>query len=166
MVQGITGFAGGRPTPTPMVRLFSCLVPKSAVQVDVDGQTFVSLARSGERSVEPCDVVQRLPIPDRLPQAGERTKGVPLIALAYGRSGDKGDAGNIGVLARKPEYVAILREQLTADAVKHYFAHFAKGPVERFELPGLHGFNFLRSEERRVGKGCVSTCRSRWSPDH
>src|SRR3546814_12337134 len=24
--------------------------------------------------------------------------------------------------------------------------------------------NFLRSEERRVGKGCVSTCRSRWSP--
>src|SRR3546814_12679102 len=23
-----------------------------------------------------------------------------------------------------------------------------------------------RSEERRVGKGCVSTCRSRWSPSH
>src|SRR3546814_17146407 len=23
-----------------------------------------------------------------------------------------------------------------------------------------------RSEERRVGKECVSTCRSRWSPDH
>src|SRR3546814_18541427 len=24
----------------------------------------------------------------------------------------------------------------------------------------------LRSEERRVGKECVSTCRSRWSPNH
>src|SRR3546814_13332813 len=24
----------------------------------------------------------------------------------------------------------------------------------------------LRSEESRVGKECVSTCRSRWSPDH
>src|SRR3546814_17408819 len=24
----------------------------------------------------------------------------------------------------------------------------------------------VRSEERRVGKECVSTCRSRWSPDH
>src|SRR3546814_11917399 len=24
----------------------------------------------------------------------------------------------------------------------------------------------IRSEERRVGKECVSTCRSRWSPDH
>src|SRR3546814_461345 len=25
---------------------------------------------------------------------------------------------------------------------------------------------YFRSEERRVGKECVSTCRSRWSPDH
>src|SRR3546814_18542302 len=25
---------------------------------------------------------------------------------------------------------------------------------------------FVRSEERRVGKECVSPCRSRWSPDH
>src|SRR3546814_11011432 len=32
------------------------------------------------------------------------------------------------------------------------------------ELNGVEGF--LRSEERRVGKECVSTCRSRWSPDH
>src|SRR3546814_7198195 len=27
------------------------------------------------------------------------------------------------------------------------------------------GFVEIRSEERRVGKECVSTCRSRWSPD-
>src|SRR3546814_13091827 len=27
-------------------------------------------------------------------------------------------------------------------------------------------FRFKRSEERRVGKECVSTCRSRWSPYH
>src|SRR3546814_4463652 len=26
--------------------------------------------------------------------------------------------------------------------------------------------NDERSEERRVGKECVSTCRSRWAPDH
>src|SRR3546814_3234370 len=31
----------------------------------------------------------------------------------------------------------------------------------------VSGANALdRSEERRVGKECVSTCRSRWSPDH
>src|SRR3546814_13214182 len=31
---------------------------------------------------------------------------------------------------------------------------------------GLLWGRFLRSEERRVGKECVSTCRSRWSPVH
>ena len=34
---------------------------------------------------------------------------------------------------------------------------------------GAHGVVWetpCRSEERRVGKECVSTCRSRWSPYH
>ena len=29
-----------------------------------------------------------------------------------------------------------------------------------------HHQAYVRSEERRVGKECVSTCRSRWSPYH
>src|SRR3546814_15647350 len=32
--------------------------------------------------------------------------------------------------------------------------------------PGEVWWSASRSEERRVGKECVSTCRSRWSPDH
>src|SRR3546814_12045990 len=35
-------------------------------------------------------------------------------------------------------------------------------PDEDDPVPRLYG----RSEERRVGKECVSTCRSRWSPYH
>ena len=35
----------------------------------------------------------------------------------------------------------------------------AKGPALLFE-------NLGRSEERRVGKECLSQCRSRWSPYH
>src|SRR3546814_13233889 len=31
-------------------------------------------------------------------------------------------------------------------------------------VPGLTTADYLRSEERRVGKECVSTCSSRWSP--
>src|SRR3546814_13922963 len=31
---------------------------------------------------------------------------------------------------------------------------------------GVEGLQLGRSEERRVGKECVSTCRSRWSPYH
>src|SRR3546814_12422519 len=33
-------------------------------------------------------------------------------------------------------------------------------------LPGTPMLDYSRSEERRVGKECVSTCRSRWSPYH
>jgi hypothetical protein len=61
------------------------------------------------------------------------------------------------VLARRPEFVAILRAQLTAEAVKGYFAHFARGPVERFEIPGLHGFNFLLHQA--LGGGGMASLR-------
>src|SRR3546814_3551318 len=35
-----------------------------------------------------------------------------------------------------------------------------------YSLPGFEILKSIRSEERRVGKECVSTCRSRWSPYH
>src|SRR3546814_13343948 len=34
------------------------------------------------------------------------------------------------------------------------------------DIPGFMHYHLGRSEERRVGKECVSTCRSRWSPYH
>src|SRR3546814_2558574 len=37
---------------------------------------------------------------------------------------------------------------------------------QRHDGEPLHGRREVRSEERRVGKECVSTCRSRWSPYH
>lgn len=164
MAQGITGFSGGRPSPTPLVRLFSCLVPKSAVNIEVDDQAFVlppppagEGGGGGAGQGVAAAPAAPPPHPDPLPQGGEGMVSVPLIRLAYGRSGDKGDAANIGVLARKPEYLPYLREQLTAEAVRQYFAHFAKGKVERFELPGLHGFNFLMHEA--LGGGGMASLR-------
>jgi len=155
MVQGITGFFGGRPTPTPLVRLFSCLVPKSAVRIEVDGEPYTNPLPAASRPASAQ--AERKAANVAPPPAGGPQKTVPLIALAWGRSGDKGDAANIGVLARKPEYVAILREQLTAEAVKGYFAHFCEGPVERFEIPGLNGFNFLM--QRALGGGGTTSLR-------
>ncbi len=175
MAQGITGFAGGRPTATPLVRLFSCLVPKSAVNIDVDGAPFIpspsgrgrlDTAESDPMSLSANQTRVRDTFPGSAPvddgrsnsvPEGEGTKSVPLIALAYGRSGDKGDASNIGVLARRPEFVAVMRAQLTADAVKTYLAHFAKGEVTRFEIPGLHGFNFLL--QQTLGGGGMASLR-------
>src|SRR3546814_19431340 len=61
------------------------------------------------------------------------------------------------------------REPLDPDAEqRHRFqgssAHFAADAESDFR-PG-YGADDTRSEERRVGKECVSTCRSRWSPHH
>lgn len=151
MVQGITGFSGGRPSPTPLVRLFSCLVAKDQLPIEVDGKPFTAPAVSyGEATGLPAS-----PNPGAAP-AGP-TKKVPLIKLAWGRSGDKGDAANIGILARKPEYLPWLAKQLTADAVKQYFAHFVQGKVERFDMPGLNGFNFLMHSA--LGGGGMASLR-------
>ena len=55
--------------------------------------------------------------------------------IAHGRAGDKGDTSNISVIAYDAKGWEILREQLTAARVKKAFAHIAKGPVTRYELP-------------------------------
>lgn len=70
-------------------------------------------------------------------------KRIRLIDIAHARSGDKGDAGNVGVIARDERYYPVLLEQLTADAVKHHFEGICFGPVERFELPNLGALNFI-----------------------
>jgi len=143
-VVGMTGsFGAGRASPTPVIRMFSCLVPKSLVPVtiDLDGRQIPMQegARSGGFSAAglPAEA------PPAPPLAATATETVPLVALAYGRSGDKGDNANIGIFARKPEYVAILDAEVTEEAVARYFAHRIGGKVTRWRLPGIGGFNFL-----------------------
>src|SRR3546814_11412091 len=54
-----------------------------------------------------------------------------------------------------------------AAALKHgYRSVVVLSEAEVAALPLLARGAALRSEERRVGKECVSTCRSRWSPSH
>lgn len=68
---------------------------------------------------------------------------VKLIEIAHGRSGDKGDTSNVGIIAYKPEYYPILVEQVTTERVKEHFKGICFGEVERFEIPNLHALNFL-----------------------
>ena len=70
-------------------------------------------------------------------------KKVQLLKLAHARSGDKGDTANVGVIALKPEYYDILKDQLTAEKVKQHFGKNVNGKVERFELPNIASLNFL-----------------------
>src|SRR3546814_15426097 len=64
---------------------------------------------------------------------------------------------------------------VTPTEFAHAFAdrcrHMVEDRIEAFALsdgqgPPRGALNVTRSEERRVGKECVSTCRSLWSPDH
>ncbi len=68
---------------------------------------------------------------------------IQLIQIAHARSGDKGDTGNVGVIARKPEYYPLLVKYLTVEKVKKHFEGICLGPVERFELANIGALNFL-----------------------
>merc|ERR1712217_100601 len=68
---------------------------------------------------------------------------VPLRHLCWARSGDKGDAANIGLIARKPEYLPFLRHAVSTERVRMFFQPDCKGKVERFDLPGTSSMNFL-----------------------
>jgi hypothetical protein len=80
---------------------------------------------------------------------------VKLARLAHARSGDKGDISNIGVIAYRPEYYAILCRELTAEKVKAYFGRLVLGPVTRYELPNLQALNFVM-EQALDGGGTIS----------
>lgn len=156
MAPGLTGLAPGRPKVTPVVRLFSFLIDKQQVpvQVEVDGEP-VPLACpviAGQSDTRPTSepVISTEPLPK-----GEELIEVPLVRLAVARSGDKGNHANIGVIARRPEYLPAIRAALTPEAVAARFAHVLRGKVERFDVPSIYGLNFLLHEA--LGGGGVAS---------
>ena len=68
---------------------------------------------------------------------------VALERLAWGRSGDKGEASNLGIIARSPVAYTWLVENLSAARVKQVLAKLVHGEVERFVLPNLQALNFI-----------------------
>ncbi len=68
---------------------------------------------------------------------------VKLIDIAHGRSGDKGDGSNVGIIARHPDVYPFLKDNLTADVVKEHMKHICEGKVERFEMPNIGALNFV-----------------------
>lgn len=144
MSPAITGIAPGRPRPSPVVSLFSGLIDKDQVPVEVKvaGEP-VALAQAclrGQGRPEPASPVE----PPRV--AGGRTVAVPLIDLAVARSGDKGNYANIGVVARDSRFYDVIRAALTPERVKACFSGLTRGKVTAYLLPGIHGINFLLAE--------------------
>lgn len=156
MAPGITGIVGGRPKPLPVIRLFSCLVPKDQVSLSIvsENQSHPVALPHHEFAPLPASVE---PLPDSATQGDIR---VPLIKLAWARSGDKGNHSNIGVMARDPAYLPYIKAALTAEAVANYMSHTlddARSRVHRWELPGLSALNFLL--ENSLGGGGIASLR-------
>jgi len=68
---------------------------------------------------------------------------VPLSRIAHARSGDKGDASNVGLIADSPAFYEVIRREVTADRVRGHFRDVCRGEVECFEVPNLLALNFL-----------------------
>ena len=153
---GLSGFAGGRPKPMPVARLFSFTVPKSivAIELDIDGKKSAFKDVAGE----PFDAAHLPRPPEPAAKAEGDTVSVPLVALAWARSGDKGNKANIGVIARKADYFPYICNALSAKEVGRRFAHFLEGEVERFVMPGPHALNFLLHDV--LGGGGVASLRN------
>ncbi len=68
---------------------------------------------------------------------------IRLLEIAHGRSGDKGDAANIGIIAYDDKGYEIIKKNLSVSRVKKHFNEICFGEVERYELPNLRALNFL-----------------------
>lgn len=146
MAQGLTGVAGGRPSPSPLIRGGAVLIPRDALSLSVviGGRAQVVTPPPATPSPASPDApaAPGLALPAADP-AAPPPSGARLIDLAVARSGDKGDIINIGVAARSDQAFAWLHDRLTAEAVGGYLAHLGADRVERFVLPGCRSLNFL-----------------------
>ena len=165
IVAGLTAGGRGLPKPTPLVRLRSYLVPRELFcpEICLDGERIPY----EEPEVMPGSVSRpEVALPTEPFQVDDPVE-LPLIAVAHARSGDKGADSNIGVRARDPDFLPLLRHQLSAEAVRGWFAHRmgsralaqAHGlqPVERYDLPGVHALNFLLRDS--LGGGGIASLR-------
>lgn len=80
---------------------------------------------------------------------------VKLLKIAHGRSGDKGNGSNVGIIARHPDIYPFLKKELTSERVKEHMKYVCKGEVERFELSNIGALNFILNESLGGG-GTVS----------
>jgi hypothetical protein len=160
MSPGSTGWFAGRPTVSPVIKLFSFLISKKEVAIDIiDDKGIKTVKVSIEGGFNPADI-KRPEVTETADKDGKMIT-VPLIRLAWGRSGDKGDSCNIGIIARRAPYLPYIRGALTETAVEYYMAHVFEGAanpkVERFELPGINALNFLLHES--LGGGQMASLR-------
>src|SRR5262249_16418578 len=141
-IGSLSGF--GR-APGPVTRMFSFLIDKPLVQAQVQVDGRVVPFDAGRTAIFQSEMLVRPPAPLG-PADGHGGPTVALVGLAWGRSGRKGDLFNVGVIARKAEFLPYIRAALTPDAVREWYAQFDARRVVRYDLPGFNALNFVVDE--------------------
>jgi hypothetical protein len=139
--------------PLPITQHYSFLIDKTELdaKVTVGGETrTVKVPTDGGYS---ASKTVRPPVPPASPDAATET--VPLVSVAWARSGEKGDLFNVAVIARQPDYLGYIRQALTPKAIADWYRHFLADKnnwkVTAFEVPGIHALNFLVDESMAGG---------------
>ena len=68
---------------------------------------------------------------------------IQLKEICHGRSCDKGDAANIGLIAYNKDSYELIKKEVTADKVQKYFKDICLGEVLRYEMPNINALNFI-----------------------
>jgi hypothetical protein len=165
MAPGLTGLVGGRPKPSPMIRLFSFLWPKDqiAVSYTLNEQAAEVTIAQGESletfmqaSTALVDSAAGMNLETKMAFCDASTS---LINLAMARSGDKGDHCNVGILARDPAYLPYIQNAVQPEKIRQYLAHVMgeNSDVKLYSLPGLDAFNLML--EQALGGGGIASLR-------
>ncbi|AYO55524.1 acyclic terpene utilization AtuA family protein [Acinetobacter wuhouensis] len=157
MAPALAGIVGGRPKASPVIKLFSFLVDKSKlnVEIDINGQRQKVEIPQGTADQS----FTQLPVGDVAQFTGDEVE-VALVDIAHARSGDKGNHSNIGVIARKVEYLPWIRANLTEENVSKYMQHVLNpetSKVIRYEIEGFNALNFML--ENALGGGGIASLR-------
>jgi hypothetical protein len=142
----------------PLMQVFNFLLPKEELAPVVTLEGRDCFYGAGNRSGFAQAMLVRPPeppVPDDI--AGDAA--VPLLRLAWTRSGDKGNLFNVGVFAREPRFYPYIAAALSSEAVAQWYAHLVDDPAnaraDRYLLPGSFGLNFVVHES--LGGG-ASVC--------
>jgi len=132
------------PRAQPLTDMVFALIDRAGIvpRVTIDGRVVPFL----DPVVPRYDTPER-PVNAPTPDAGADAQTVPLIDLAYARSGDKGRLFNVAAIARDPRFLQWIRASLTSDAVadwyRHCFADPAQARVDVYDVPGCHAVNLV-----------------------
>ena len=159
---GLSGFAGSRPKPSPILSLFSFLYKKENIgftlQHDKSPSEPIVINSRASLSSPNTYGVSLDPNFSNIDEGGP-LREVFLEDIAWGRSGDKGNKANVGIIARRPNLLPYIWQTFSENKIVEIFSHFLESDkVDRYYLPGISAVNFVLHEV--LGGGGTSSLRN------